>query len=83
MVIDQSQHNTATLKHLVLLLVVNIVSCIQEQDRGWLEDDNFDVYSAVELVQWFTRAAINLYLKNVVPAWKQNSVAKQSAPECS
>ena len=78
---SSTNHNTATRKHLVHVPVfgVNVVSCMQER---WLDDDNLDTYSAVELVQWFTRAAINLCLK-YVPAWKQNSPAKQSAPEHS
>ena len=62
------------------VFAVNVVR--KERERGWLDEDNLDAYSAVELVQWFTRAAINLCLKNV-PAWKQNSAAKQSAPEHS
>ena len=57
---SSTNHNTATRKHLVLVFAVNVVSCMQERERGWLDDDNLDAYNAVELVQWFTRAAINL-----------------------
>ena len=72
-VIDQSQHSNSHSVHVPVLC--SRLSCMQERERGWLDDDNLDA-------QWFTRAAINLCLKNV-SAWKQNSAAEQSAPEHS
>ena len=51
-VIDQSQHS-----NLQTLLVFAFRACMNKNEAGQ-DDDNRDAYSVVELVQWFTRAAI-------------------------
>ena len=75
---SSANHNTATRNHLVLVFVVNVVSWMwMKNNKAGQDNDNRDPYSAVELIQWFTKTANKLVTsKKLVPTWKQYSAGK-------